>query len=59
MRRGEAPVLGNRGAEAWDLGDGVLGLTFKSPYNSLDENVISMIHQAVEQFWVWDPRVGE
>ncbi|MEJ7604227.1 MAG: 3-hydroxyacyl-CoA dehydrogenase family protein, partial [Kofleriaceae bacterium] len=27
VRKGAAPVLKNSGAEAWDLGDGVLGLT--------------------------------
>jgi 3-hydroxyacyl-CoA dehydrogenase len=30
LRKGAAPVLKNDGAEAWDLGDGVLGLTFKT-----------------------------
>jgi len=49
MRKGDAPVLANRGAECWDLGDGVLGLTFKSDFNSIDENVIAMIHQAVDR----------
>src|SRR5262249_18820195 len=38
MRRGDAPVLKNPGAEAWDLGDGVLGLTFKTKANSLDSD---------------------
>ena len=49
MRKGTAPVIGNRGAEAWDLGDGVLGFTFKSDFNSIDDNVIGMIHQAVDR----------
>jgi 3-hydroxyacyl-CoA dehydrogenase len=48
-RVGAAPVLKNDGAEAWDLGDGVLGLTFKSKANSIDPDNISMIHQAVER----------
>ena len=47
LRRGGAAVLKNDGAEAWDLGDGVLGLTFKTKANSLDPDVIQMIHQAV------------
>jgi 3-hydroxyacyl-CoA dehydrogenase len=42
-------VLENDGAEAWDLGDGVLGLTFKTKANSIDPDVISMIGQAVEK----------
>ena len=46
LKRGESPVLKNDGAEAWDLGDGVLGLTFKTKANSIDPDVISMITQA-------------
>jgi 3-hydroxyacyl-CoA dehydrogenase len=46
MRQGSAPVLKNGGAEAWDLGDGVLGLTFKTKANSIDADVIKMIHDA-------------
>jgi 3-hydroxyacyl-CoA dehydrogenase len=49
MRRGNAAVIGNRGAEAWDLGDGVLGLTFKTDFNSIDDNVIKMIHETVDR----------
>ena len=37
------------GAEAWDLGDGVLGLTFKTKANSIDPDVIAMLDQAVER----------
>jgi 3-hydroxyacyl-CoA dehydrogenase len=46
MRKGNAPVLKNDGAEAWDLGDGILGLTFKTKANSLDPDVIQMLHDA-------------
>jgi 3-hydroxyacyl-CoA dehydrogenase len=49
LRRGEAPVLGNKGAEAWDVGDGVLCLRFKSKANSIDADVIAAIPQAVER----------
>ena len=49
MRKGGAPVLKNGGAEAWDLGDGVLGLTFKTKANSIDTDVIKMIHDATER----------
>lgn len=45
-RKGSAPVLKNGGAEAWDLGDGVLGVTFKTKANSIDEDVIKMLHDA-------------
>ena len=47
LRRGGGPVLKNDGAEAWDLGDGVLGLTFKTKANSIDPDVINMIHDSV------------
>lgn len=46
-RKGDKPVLSNDGAEAWDLGDGVLGLTFKTKANSIDPDVIKMIGDAV------------
>jgi len=47
LRQGAAPVLKNDGAEAWDLGGGVLGLTFKTKANSIDPDVIQMIHDSV------------
>lgn len=47
VRKGEAPVLKNGGAEAWDLGDGVLGLTFKTKMNSIDDNVIKILPDAI------------
>jgi len=46
MKKGTAPVLSNDGAEAWDLGDGVLGLTLKSKANSIDPHVIAMMELA-------------
>ncbi|HTJ85521.1 MAG TPA: 3-hydroxyacyl-CoA dehydrogenase/enoyl-CoA hydratase family protein, partial [Polyangiaceae bacterium] len=49
LRKGTAPVLKNDGAEAWDLGDGVLGLTFKTKANSLDPDAIKMLSLAAEE----------
>jgi 3-hydroxyacyl-CoA dehydrogenase len=49
LRKGNAPVLKNSGAEAWDVGDGVLGLTFKTKANSIDADVIKMIHDATDR----------
>jgi 3-hydroxyacyl-CoA dehydrogenase len=49
MRREQAPVLKNAGAEAWDLGDGVLGLRFKTKANSIDADVVQMIYDAVDR----------
>jgi 3-hydroxyacyl-CoA dehydrogenase len=48
-RKGAAPVLKNDGAEAWDLGDGVLGLTFKTKANSLDPDAMAMLSLAAEK----------
>ncbi len=49
LRRGSAPVLKNAGAEAWDVGDGILGLTLKTKANSIDSDVIKMIHDSVDR----------
>ncbi len=49
LRRGDKPVLKNDGAEAWDLGDGVLGVTFKTKVNSIDADVIAMLGLAVDK----------
>jgi 3-hydroxyacyl-CoA dehydrogenase len=49
MRQSAGPVLKNAGAEAWDLGDGVLGLTFKTKANSIDADVIKMIYDSVDR----------
>jgi 3-hydroxyacyl-CoA dehydrogenase len=48
-RVGQKPVLSNDGAEAWDLGDGVLGLTFKTKANSIDADVITLLPQVIER----------
>jgi 3-hydroxyacyl-CoA dehydrogenase len=47
LRKGAAPVLKNDGAVAWDLGDGVLGLTFTTKANSIDGDVIKLIEDSV------------
>jgi len=47
LRQGTSAVLKNDGAEAWDLGGGVLGLTFKTKANSLDPDVVQLIHDSV------------
>ncbi len=49
LRRADSPVLANKGAEAWDLGDGVLGVTFKTKMNSIDADVIGMLNEAVDK----------
>ncbi|MBL9026187.1 MAG: 3-hydroxyacyl-CoA dehydrogenase/enoyl-CoA hydratase family protein [Myxococcales bacterium] len=49
LRKGSSPVLKNDGAEAWDLGDGVLGVTFKTKANSLDTEVGQILNDAVAE----------
>ena len=45
-RKGSAPVLKTDGGEAWDIGDGVLSITFSTKANSIDPGVIQLIHDA-------------
>ena len=49
LRRGASPVLANAAAEAWDLGDGVLGLTMKTKANTLDGDVFQMLGDALAE----------
>jgi 3-hydroxyacyl-CoA dehydrogenase len=49
LRKGGAAVLQNAGAQAWDLGDGVLGLTLETKANSIDADVIKMIHDVADR----------
>ena len=48
LRQGDAPVFKNRGLEAWDIGDGVLCMTFKTTANSIDSQVISGIPEVLD-----------
>ena len=48
MRQGETAVFENRGAQAWDLGDGILGLTFTTKANSIDDTVVEGLSQATD-----------
>jgi 3-hydroxyacyl-CoA dehydrogenase len=47
LRRGQA-LIKNDGAEVWDLGDGVLGVTFKTKANSIDADVGDAIVRAID-----------
>ncbi len=48
MRQGDSAVFENRGTEAWDLGDGILGLTFTTKANSIDDTVVEGLSKATE-----------
>ena len=49
MRQGPKALVQNAGAEAWDLGDDVLGLTLKTKANSIDADVIKAIYDTVDR----------
>jgi 3-hydroxyacyl-CoA dehydrogenase len=48
MRQGGAPVYKNKSLEAWDIGDGVLCMTFTSKSNSIDSNIINGIPEVID-----------
>jgi 3-hydroxyacyl-CoA dehydrogenase len=47
LKKGNAPVLENTGAVAWDLGDGILGFQYKTKMNSLDGDVIGLLNDTI------------
>ncbi len=49
LKKGNAPVLENTGAVAWDLGDGILGFQYKTKMNSLDGDVIGLLNQSLDR----------
>ncbi len=50
LRKGSAPVIDlDGGGQAWDLGDGVLGVTFKTPHNTIDKGSVDILWQAAER----------
>lgn len=44
-KRGKTPVVGNRGASIWDVGDGVACLEFHTKMNSIDADIIAMLKE--------------
>ncbi len=49
MTRGNAPVLTTNGGKAFDLGDGVLGVTFTTPYNTIDTGSVQILWDAADR----------
>jgi 3-hydroxyacyl-CoA dehydrogenase len=47
-KKGSAPVVKTDGGQAWDLGDGVLGVTFTTPHNTIDTGSIEILLQAAD-----------
>ncbi|MBE7635385.1 3-hydroxyacyl-CoA dehydrogenase [Sneathiella sp. P13V-1] len=48
IKRGKEPVVSNKGASIWDLGDGVACLEIHTKMNSIDQDVVSMLQEAVK-----------
>jgi 3-hydroxyacyl-CoA dehydrogenase len=48
LRRGNRKVKQNFGATLWDMGDDVLLLEFHTKMNSIDDDIIKMMHTAVD-----------
>jgi 3-hydroxyacyl-CoA dehydrogenase len=49
LKRGNKKIAGNGSASLWDMGDGVTLLEFHSKMNSIDDDIISMMHQALDE----------
>ncbi len=48
MKRGKEPVMANKGASIWDLGDGVACLELHTKMNSIDQDVVAMLGEAAK-----------
>ena len=46
IKRGNEPVMSNKGASIWDLGDGVACLELHTKMNSIDQDVVTMLVEA-------------
>lgn len=47
-KRGKQPILSNRGASLWDVGDGVACLEFHTKMNAVDADIIGMVKEAAK-----------
>ena len=48
VKLGSKPILKNGSASLWDIGDGVACLEFHSKMNSLDQDSLGMVKQALD-----------
>jgi 3-hydroxyacyl-CoA dehydrogenase len=48
IKRG-APVLSTDGGQAYDLGEGVLGVTFTTPHNTIDTGSVEILWRAADE----------
>ncbi|WP_141323676.1 3-hydroxyacyl-CoA dehydrogenase/enoyl-CoA hydratase family protein [Myxococcus sp. AB025B] len=49
LKRGNKKVAGNDSATLWDLGDGATLLEFHTKMNSIDDQIIEMMHTALDE----------
>jgi 3-hydroxyacyl-CoA dehydrogenase len=49
IKRRSQPLMSNRSANLWDIGDGVLCLEFQSKMNSLNPFILSMIRKTIKR----------
>ena len=47
VKRGAKPVLSNKSASVWDIGDGVLCVEFHSIMNALDGDILSLLEKTI------------
>ena len=47
IKRQQDPLLKNASASVWDIGDGVLCFEFTSKMNSLDPDIMALLHQCI------------
>jgi 3-hydroxyacyl-CoA dehydrogenase len=48
LQRGNKKILGNDSASLWDMGDGVTLLEFHSKMNTIDDQIIGLMNQALD-----------
>lgn len=46
IKRGNEPLMSNKGASIWDLGDGVACLELHTKMNAIDQDIVTMLGQA-------------
>src|SRR5690606_7828352 len=48
IKRGKQPILSNKGASIWDVGDGVACLELHTKMNAVDADIIAMVKEAAK-----------
>ena len=48
IKRASKPLIKNGSAALWDIGDGVVCLEFTSKMNSIDPDIMAMIHNSID-----------